>query len=155
MLSCASSAARQPSPDPVLVLDTDHLTELGYGGAPGLRLSARLEQADQPVVISIISAEERLRGMLARLNQIKKESELVLGYRALGQLITVLAGFDCLPFEAGAAACFTRLRKEGVRVATMDLRIACIVLEHDALLLTRNTVDFAKVPGLRYENWLV
>ncbi len=36
----------------------------------------------------------------------------------------------------------------------MDLKIACIVLEYDATLLTRNTVDFAKVPGLRFENWL-
>jgi lipopolysaccharide transport system ATP-binding protein len=36
----------------------------------------------------------------------------------------------------------------------MDLRIACIVIEHDAVLLTRNTVDFGKVPGLKFENWL-
>lgn len=35
----------------------------------------------------------------------------------------------------------------------MDLRIAAICLVHDALLLTRNTRDFA-FPGLRQENWL-
>jgi tRNA(fMet)-specific endonuclease VapC len=155
MLSAEGSAMLKPIPDPVLVLDTDHLTELGYASDAGLRLSTRLEQADQPVVIAIISAEERLRGMLARLNQVKKASELELGYRSLGQLVTFLAGFSTLPFDAGAAARFARLRKDGVRVATMDLRIACIALEHDAVLLTRNTVDFSKVPGLRCEDWLV
>jgi tRNA(fMet)-specific endonuclease VapC len=36
----------------------------------------------------------------------------------------------------------------------MDLKIAAINLVHDAILLTRNLVDFAKIPGLRVENWL-
>ena len=36
----------------------------------------------------------------------------------------------------------------------MDLRIACIALEYDATILTRNTADFAKIPGVRFENWL-
>jgi len=34
-------------------------------------------------------------------------------------------------------------------------RIACITLDYDATLLPRNVVDFSKVPGLRWENWLV
>ena len=39
-------------------------------------------------------------------------------------------------------------------VERIDLKIAAICLVHDALLLTRNLVDFEKVPGLRVENWL-
>jgi tRNA(fMet)-specific endonuclease VapC len=46
------------------------------------------------------------------------------------------------------------LRRKGIRIGTMDLRIASITLAHDATLLTRNSVDFARVPGLRFENWL-
>ncbi len=49
---------------------------------------------------------------------------------------------------------FAAFRAKGLRIGTLDLRIACIVLEYDATLLTRNSVDFAKVPGLRFENWL-
>ena len=36
----------------------------------------------------------------------------------------------------------------------MDLKIASICIAHDALLLTRNLVDFEKVPRLKVENWL-
>jgi tRNA(fMet)-specific endonuclease VapC len=53
-----------------------------------------------------------------------------------------------------AADTFVRLRKEGVRVGTMDLKIASISLVHDATLLTRNGGDFGKVHGLRFDNWL-
>jgi predicted nucleic acid-binding protein len=41
-----------------------------------------------------------------------------------------------------------------VRICAMDLRIACIVMEHDAMLLARNTVDFEKVTGLKLDNRL-
>lgn len=37
---------------------------------------------------------------------------------------------------------------------TNHLKVASIVLVHDATLLTRNSVDFAQVPGLKFENWL-
>ena len=46
------------------------------------------------------------------------------------------------------------LRRQGVRIGSMDLKIACIALVHGAILLTRNSSDFAHVPGLRIENWL-
>ena len=49
---------------------------------------------------------------------------------------------------------FNHLREQGVRVGTQDMKIASIALAHDVRLLTRNTLDFAKVPGLRFENWL-
>lgn len=35
----------------------------------------------------------------------------------------------------------------------MDLRIASIVLAHDAALLSANLSDFRKVPGLKVEDW--
>lgn len=46
------------------------------------------------------------------------------------------------------------MRAERVRIGTMDLRIASIVLAHHATLLSRNLRDFRLVPGLRVENWL-
>jgi tRNA(fMet)-specific endonuclease VapC len=37
----------------------------------------------------------------------------------------------------------------------MDLKIAAIVLTHNALLISRNLKDFRKVPGLKVEDWTV
>jgi tRNA(fMet)-specific endonuclease VapC len=35
----------------------------------------------------------------------------------------------------------------------MDLKIAAIVLAHDAILITRNSSDFRKISGLSIEDW--
>jgi len=59
-----------------------------------------------------------------------------------------------LPWDSEAATHFTRLRRQGIRIGTMDLKIASITLAHDATLLTRNLSDFSQVPELRVENWL-
>ena len=48
---------------------------------------------------------------------------------------------------------YQRLRRLRVRIGTMDLKIAAIVLTHDATLLTKNLSDFRKVPGLKVADW--
>jgi tRNA(fMet)-specific endonuclease VapC len=67
--------------------------------------------------------------------------------------VEVFAKWTVLAWDAESSDLFVKLRRDGVRIGTHDLKIACITLAHDALLLTRNTVDFAHVPGLRFENW--
>lgn len=42
-----------------------------------------------------------------------------------------------------------------IRIATMDLRIAAIALANNLTVLTQNTRDFGKVPGLITEDWTV
>ena len=64
------------------------------------------------------------------------------------------ASWIILPFDAEAVDLVLKFRSQGIRIGTLDLKIAAITIAHDATLLTRNTVDFAKVPGLRFENWL-
>jgi len=140
----------------MLVLDTDHVTELGFRSASGQRLAQRLGRSNLPAVIPLVAVQEQIGGILARINQIKPASitELVRAYESLASVTDFLHGFTRLPFDSEAAELFIKLRKKGVRIGTMDLRIACIVMEHDAVLLTRNKVDFEKVPGLKFENWL-
>jgi len=138
----------------VVVLDTDHLTELGYGTPPGRRLAARIKRSSEKDAITIISVHEQLRGLLAKLAGTKAMEDQVLAYTWLGERLKLLSKFSHLPFDREAANRFLTLRKQGIRIGTMDLKIACIVMAHDAVLLTRNTVDFEKVPGLKFEDWL-
>lgn len=41
----------------------------------------------------------------------------------------------------------------GTPIGSMDYLIASIALAHDLVLVTRNTREFARVPGLRMEDW--
>jgi len=59
-----------------------------------------------------------------------------------------------MPFDDAAADRFESLRAGGLRIGSMDLKIAAIALVHDALLLSANLEDFEQIPGLRLDNWL-
>ena len=78
----------------------------------------------------------------------------IIPYAKLQRQAEAFAEWIILPWDADAAKLFLNLRRQGVRIGTMDLKIACITLTHDATLLTRNATDFSHVPGLRFENWL-
>ena len=58
-----------------------------------------------------------------------------------------------LDFDERAGVEYQRLRRSRVRIGTMDLKIAAIVLAHDATLLSKNLSDFRKVPGLKVADW--
>jgi tRNA(fMet)-specific endonuclease VapC len=72
----------------------------------------------------------------------------------LGRLIHVLSDWEIVAFDERAADRFTGLRRERIRIPTMDLKIASIALANDALLVTASLPDFSQVPELRCANWL-
>lgn len=65
--------------------------------------------------------------------------------------------FESVPFDDGAAQYYgvTRalLSKAGTPIGANDLLIASTALQHDLTLATRNRREFARVPGLRWEEW--
>lgn len=138
----------------MFVLDTNHLREFTAASAAGIRLRQRMQACSEAIVTTVITAEESLRGWLARVNAADSPEHLVLAYSKLDQLIGDLGRLVRLPLDADAVERFQSFRKDGVRIATLDLRIACICLEHDATLLTRNIRDFGRIPDLKIENWL-
>jgi tRNA(fMet)-specific endonuclease VapC len=77
---------------------------------------------------------------------------VVLGYRKLETIIGDFAKAQVLPLSA-AAHIFDDRRKQRVRVATMDLRIGAIA--NRMTVLTRNTVDFQRIPNVSFEDWTV
>ena len=138
----------------MLVLDTDHASELGMRSAAGVRLLNRLALAKDEAVITAITVEEQMRGWLAEIRRHTDPARQMKAYDHLVRQVEILASWIILPWDEDAIAAFSTLRAAGVRVGTQDVKIAAITLAHDATLLTRNTVDFARVPGLRFENWL-
>jgi tRNA(fMet)-specific endonuclease VapC len=58
-----------------------------------------------------------------------------------------------LSFDEGSIGRFEALRKMKLGVKANDLRIAAIALENSAVVVTRNRVDFERVPGLKIEDW--
>jgi hypothetical protein len=53
-----------------LVLDTDHVSELGYGTPVGLRLRDRLLASGEDTATTIVTVEEQLRGWLAEIHRL-------------------------------------------------------------------------------------
>ena len=137
----------------MLVLDTNHVSELGYGTPTGLRLRDRLLHSGEETATTIITVEEQLRGWLAEIHRLSDPRRQIPPYRRLQERVDFFARWTVLPWDATAAELFLNLRRQGLRIGSMDLKIACIALVHNSTLLTRNTSDFARVPGLRVEDW--
>ena len=137
----------------MLVLDTDHVSELGYGTPAGLRLRDRLLASGEDTATTIVTVEEQLRGWLAEIHRLADPHRQIPAYQRLHERIEFFARWTVLPWDPAAVESFLNLRRQGVRIGSMDLKIACIALVHETTLLTRNTSDFAHVPGLRVENW--
>ena len=68
-----------------------------------------------------------------------------------------LSGFPELPFDEKCVEVYAEARAElertGGRIGALDLLIAATALAHDLVLVTHNTQEFARVPGLRLEDW--
>jgi tRNA(fMet)-specific endonuclease VapC len=138
----------------LLVLDTDHVSILGFASQTGAALLARVGASGQEVATTIITVEEQLRGWLAEIHRLADPHRQIVAYERLQRLIDFFAAWTVLPWDAEAADRFVRYRTDGIRIGSLDLKIACIAMAHDAALLTRNVKDFAEVPGLRCENWI-
>lgn len=70
-----------------------------------------------------------------------------------------LAPLTILPFDAPAVWAYGDLRadleRRGTPIGPLDTMIAAHALSQQALLVTNNTREFAKVPGLQLDNWVV
>jgi tRNA(fMet)-specific endonuclease VapC len=68
-----------------------------------------------------------------------------------------LQPFESLPFDDRAANQYARIRaqleRHGTPIGPNDLMIAAIALAHDAILVTANSREFARVEGLQWEDW--
>jgi tRNA(fMet)-specific endonuclease VapC len=78
---------------------------------------------------------------------------VVRAYHNLLATSLYLRTITIIGFDEQAQTIFRRLRVQGIRIGTQDLRIAAITLSHGATLVTRNGQDFATIPSLNMEDW--
>jgi tRNA(fMet)-specific endonuclease VapC len=106
--------------------------------------------------IPVVAAEEILRGRLNAIRQAEAGKLRLTVARAYDLLRESLSDFRrllVLPYTDGAELLFQEWRKQGGRIATHDLRIAALSMDHGAKLVSRNRRDFDRVPGLVVEYW--
>jgi len=67
------------------------------------------------------------------------------------------AAYRSLPFEDAAARVYARIRhnleSRGLPIGENDYMIAAITLANNLILVTHNTKEFSRVPGLVIEDW--
>ena len=141
----------------MVILDTDHLSVLERRAQPGVgNLLTRLaEVPPSEVVTTVISYEEQMRGWMVYLARAQSLAHQITAY---GRLLSHLESYRRIPilgFDEAAATVFQRLRRSRIRIGTMDLKIASIVLSRHATLLSRNLGDFRQVPDLHVEDWTI
>jgi tRNA(fMet)-specific endonuclease VapC len=138
----------------MVVLDTEVISILEWESPTAEDLRTKLATLGAgEVTTTIISFEEQLRGWMSYLASRKRIGDQVDGYRRLLRQLRNYCKAAVLPFEERAAGEFQRLRKLRPRTATMDLKIASVVMANDATLWTRNTRDFDGIPGLQVRDW--
>jgi tRNA(fMet)-specific endonuclease VapC len=69
-----------------------------------------------------------------------------------------LSPLEILPFDKAALWVYGDLRAElarkGTPIGALDTMIAAHALSQQSTLVTNNTREFERVPGLRLENWV-
>jgi tRNA(fMet)-specific endonuclease VapC len=127
------------------MLDTDTVSFALRGqGRVGARL---LEHRPSQLCISSITLADLRFGAERRRS------------RRLHRLITTfVASVETVPFDQGAADRFgavaTALARRGTPIGTFDTLMAAHALSLDLTFVTNNTEHFARVVGLRTENWV-
>jgi tRNA(fMet)-specific endonuclease VapC len=78
--------------------------------------------------------------------------------KLLALITDLLQEVTVLDFDAACAEQFGKLQggllQQGIIVPVADLMIASVALVHNLTLVTNNTADFQKIPGLRLDDWL-
>lgn len=133
------------------LLDTDTCIYLLTGNQPGYQrnILARLDalpRNERPRISTIVLSELRYG---VRKSRWRKANQTLLE--------KFLLDFDVQDYGADATVLYGELRadleKRGQPIGPLDMLIAAQALSLDATLVTHNTREFARVKGLRVEDW--
>jgi tRNA(fMet)-specific endonuclease VapC len=133
------------------VLDTDILS-LFQDGHSNVCQQVAQHRPDE-LATTIITVEEQLSSWYTLRRRVKGREQLALAYERFTQNVQMLSRLQLVSFSSEAIDHYELLRRSKLGVKGNDLRIAAIALQNSAILVTRNLVDFARIPELQIENW--
>ena len=118
------------------------------------KLAARIvAEPHRAIAAAVITVEEHLTGWQAYLRQAKSDVQRAVAYQNLTDSVRTLSDMHIVTFSEAAIRRFNVLVAMKLNIGKIDLRIAAIALEEDAVAVTRNLRDFGRAPGLACENW--
>ena len=130
----------------MFLLDTNVCIRILNGSSPSV--AARL-QATSPAEVRLC-ALVKAELLYGARHSSRVDQNLRLLHRFFGPIVS-------LPFDDRCAeeAAFIRLdlERSGRPIGPNDLLIAATARAHDLVLVTHNTREFGRVPGLRIEDW--
>jgi tRNA(fMet)-specific endonuclease VapC len=135
------------------ILDTDHVS-LFQSGHPSVTQKIQ-SNASSALAVTIVTLEEQMYGRLNRIRRAKSNQDLRLAYLNLNRTFAYFQTINVLDFDERAAEQYQELIDRKLRVGTQDLKIAAITLSREAIIVTRNSRDFSKVPSLKIEDWSI
>jgi tRNA(fMet)-specific endonuclease VapC len=137
---------------PSFILDTDTLTLWQRGH---LKVTAQVANHQADIATTIITVEEQVLGRISGLRKAKGIDQVARAYLSFTETVHWLRKLDVLTYSEPAVIRYGLLRKQNLGVRGYDLRIAAIALEAGATVVTKNHVDFSRIPGLTIADWSV
>jgi tRNA(fMet)-specific endonuclease VapC len=129
------------------MLDTNTCIYYLKGEYPSIREKFKQINNNQIIISAIVEAE-LLFGAEKSLYK-KRNMEVLKNF---------LHPFSIANFDSLAAIKYSQIRssleRAGTPIGSNDLFIASIAIANNAILVTHNTKEFSRVPGLHLEDWV-
>jgi tRNA(fMet)-specific endonuclease VapC len=136
------------------VLDTD-IAGFAQSNHPAVTARINALPDEDTVVTTVVTFGEDLSGWLPACRRARDGRARAQAYARLQHGLDFYREMICLPFDHVAAMIFDQLRAQRIRIGTNDLAIAAITLSVGGVVITRNTVDVQRIPGLVVEDWTI
>jgi len=127
-------------------LDTNTCIRYINGRAPKLRIKLPTISPNDIIVCSVVRAE-------LFYGAAKSQTPI----QSLAKQEAFLRPYGTLPFDDTAASAYAQIRAhlelQGTPIGPLDMLIAATALAHNLILVTHNTAEFGRVPGLKLDDW--
>ncbi|MBA4064730.1 MAG: hypothetical protein C0501_13650 [Isosphaera sp.] len=137
----------------VFILDTDTLTLLQHDDPVVLAAVMSARRSGDTVGICVVTVEEQSSGWLAAARTARTPAQLARVSRLFARAAELWGTFRVFPQTEASLARFDALVRLKLNVGKMDLRVASVALDLGAVVVTHNTRDFGRVPGLPITDW--